>query len=264
MANNLLITGIPRSGTSYLCSILNNTRNTVVVNEPEEIFQILQHGSQATLQDYYGHIRARVSEGQTIVNKIVQGRFIEDTNVIDTRSSYIPEVDSPDFLLGTKNTLVYLNTLGTILEQMPDLIIAACVRHPFDTIASWSRVSFPHIRNATPAFLLNYTTGDEHASIETIISQPDIGLRYALWWKQLAGIILRFRERLVLINYESMVVDPDATLREIIGRTPFNVNLKEPLTPSSPRHHDQALNDSVSQIIREHCEEPASLLGYRL
>src|SRR5690606_34178154 len=38
----LLITGIPRSGTSYLCNVLHRFENCVVLNEPEEISRPLR------------------------------------------------------------------------------------------------------------------------------------------------------------------------------------------------------------------------------
>jgi len=264
MKNNLIITGIPRSGTSYLCSILNKTRNTVVINEPEEIFQVLRNDSNVPLSHYYEHIRNRINNGQPIANKLVNGEFIEDTNVLDARTTYTPRVDTADFVLGTKNTLVYLNTLKRVFESLPEATVIACVRHPYDTIASWSKVSFPHIRNATPRFLLNYTTGKEKQSIDRITQRADLAERYAIWWDYLAGIITSNRERLILINYENMVSAPEPTLDLIYKAIPFQAELQQPLEASSPRHHKNALHDDVISAINEHCKDSAALLGYTL
>jgi hypothetical protein len=264
MSNNLLITGIPRSGTSYLCSVLNKARNTVVINEPEEVFGILRNNSDAPLSRYYEYIRDRVNNGQPIVNKLVNGKFIEDTNVTDTRSTYIPRVDTAGFVLGTKNTLIYLNTLKRIFNSLPEATIVACVRHPYDTIASWSKVSFPHIKNATPQFLRNYTTGAARKSIDDIMQKTSLAERYALWWDYLAGIINSNRNRLILVNYEDMVRSPESTLNLIYDAIPFHAELEQPLTPSSPRHHTNALEDDITSAINEHCKESAALLGYTL
>ncbi|MFQ5645025.1 MAG: sulfotransferase, partial [Thiogranum sp.] len=212
MTKDIVISGIPRSGTSYLCSILNKTRNTVVINEPEEVFQILRNNSEAALSRYYEHMRNRINNGQPITNKLANGKFIEDTNILNARTAYTPHVDTTDFVLGTKNTLVYLNTLKQIIESLPEATLVACVRHPYDTIASWSKVSFPHIRDAKPQFLLDYTTGKEKLSIDSILKKTSLAIRYAMWWNYLAGIINSNRDRFILINYESMVSNPEATL----------------------------------------------------
>jgi Sulfotransferase family len=264
MTNNLIITGIPRSGTSYLCSILNKTKNTVVINEPEEIFQILRNGSEAPLSRYYEYIRERVNNGLPIANKLVNGKFIEDTNITDARSTYTPHVATSDFVLGTKNTLIYLNTLRRVIKSLPEAVIIACVRHPYDTIASWSKVSFPHIRNAAPQFLLNYTTGEEKESINRIMQTTDLAVRYATWWSHLAGIINKNRDRLIPVNYESMVSSPESTLNLIYEAIPFQAELQQPLEASSPRHHENALDSNTISAINEHCKDAAALLGYVL
>ncbi|RKZ45568.1 MAG: hypothetical protein DRR16_24100, partial [Candidatus Parabeggiatoa sp. nov. 3] len=38
-----IITGIPRSGTSYLCRLLHSVPDCVVINEPTEIFAPLNN-----------------------------------------------------------------------------------------------------------------------------------------------------------------------------------------------------------------------------
>lgn len=264
MADNLLITGIPRSGTSYLCSILNNVHNTVVINEPEEIFQILRNDSVISLSDYYKNTRNRINNSQPITNKIANGRFIEDTNKVDTRTSYSPIVDTTDFILGTKNTLIYLNTLDRITRSLPNIVLIACVRNPYDTIASWCKVSFQHIRNVTPDFLLEYTTGDEKESISEILQITDIAIRYATWWNHLAKIILRNSSRFLIINYENMVRDPEATLTRIFTAMSLQARMRQTLQPSTPRNHSNVLSDDMILAINTICMDSAKTLGYIL
>ncbi len=264
MSNELIITGIPRSGTSYLCSMLNRARNTVVINEPEEIFRILRNDSNTALSSYYEYIRKRINNGQPVVNKLVNGKFIEDTNVLDARSAYTPHVDTTDFILGTKNTLVYLNTLKRIINSLPEAVIVACVRHPCDTIASWSKVSFPHIRDAMPGFLLEYTTGEENRAIDRVLKTRQLAVRYASWWDYLARIIIRNREHVILINYEHMVCDPATALNRIYKAMSYQTDLLPPLEPSVPRHHENALDTETLTAITDKCKSSAALLGYTL
>lgn len=264
MTNELVVTGVPRSGTSYLCSILNKIRNTVVINEPSEVLQILHNESPVPLSHYYNLIRERIKNGQPIANKLVNGEFIEDTNNIDVRTAYIPSVDTPDFLLGTKNTLIYLNTLERLFRDLPEATFIACVRHPYDTIASWSRVSFPHIRNAEPRFLLNYVSGRQKQEIGKILQTPELAERYAMWWNYLAGIITGHSKRLMVVRYEEMVADPHGTLDHICKTASFPPNMQQALKPSSPRHHQNALDSDIIAAIGKYCKESAAFFGYGL
>lgn len=264
MINDILITGIPRSGTSYLCSILNKVHNTVVINEPEEALQILHNASNVPLPCYYEFIRAKVNTNQPITNKIVDGKFIEDTNVTDARSAYTPDTDRPDFLLGTKNTLIYLNSLDRLAATFPRAAFIACVRHPYDTIASWSNVSFPHLKNAAPWFLLNYVDSKGKRAIDEILQTTDLASRYAMWWNYLAEIITNNSDRLMVIRYEEMVTNPQETLTRIYETLSFPVKLQHPLEPSSPRRHQDALDSHIINAINEHCKDSAALIGYKL
>src|SRR5438105_11980742 len=135
---NLLVTGIPRSGTSYLCTLIHNVRDCVAINEPEEIFQSLgETGPPWGLATFHHRLRQDIAAGKPVENKLHEGRLIEDTAVVFKEELYVPPVSSAAFLLATKNTLAYLARLPYLRLAMPDAAIVACVRHPFDTIASW-------------------------------------------------------------------------------------------------------------------------------
>ena len=216
------------------------------------------------LSDYYEFIRERIKKGHPVANKVVNGEFIEDTNNVDVRTAYTPSVDTPDFLLGTKNTLIYLNTLERIYKHLPEAAFIACVRHPYDTIASWSKVSFPHIKNAESRFLLNYVNGKEKQAIAKILQTPELAKRYAMWWDYLARIITNHSNRLILIRYEEMVTNPRDTLTRIYQTVSSPIKLKQPVEPSSPRHHQNALDNSIITAINKYCKASAALLGYTL
>jgi hypothetical protein len=158
MSNNLVITGIPRSGTSYVCALLNGIENTVLVNEPVEALQLLRNDASHTLTEYYVHTRDNILKGVPIQNRIVDGKFIEDTNEKDVRNYYVPEVEDASFVFGSKNTFIYLVCQEKIRQQLPGACILACVRHPYDVIASWKRVEFPHLKNANPMFFVDYVS----------------------------------------------------------------------------------------------------------
>lgn len=262
--HNLLITGIPRSGTSYLCTLLNRVKNTVVINEPAEVLKILRNDSPVGLAQYYAFIRQQINNKSAIANKIANGKFIEDTNVTDIRTYYSPNVDNPDFVLGTKNTLVYLTTIEKTAQILPDATLVTCIRHPYDTIVSWSNVSFPHIRNAEPRFLLHYASDREKRAINDILDNPDKTERYAKWWEHMSRIIINNADELLIIRYEDMVSDPQGSLNQIYSNLPLPAATREPIEPSAPRLHRDVLDNKMRDTIDKYCTQSAALLGYEL
>src|SRR5436190_20410965 len=144
----LIITGISRSGTSYLCSLLHRFDDCVAVNEPLEAIRLLRlEAKPVGLRTFYRDLRRDILAGRPIVNKLLDGEVVEDTAVSQRRRRYQPQVASADFVLAIKNTREFLSRLDAIREVMPSARVAACVRNPFDTIASW-KGSFHHLRDA--------------------------------------------------------------------------------------------------------------------
>ena len=90
LRNDLIITGVPRSGTSMLCSLLNSAEDVAVINEPEEIFDILLRPSGFKrssalwcddLKAYYAGLRRRLAAGEPVPNKVVADTRYEDVCV---------------------------------------------------------------------------------------------------------------------------------------------------------------------------------------
>lgn len=264
MRENLLITGIPRSGTSYVCALLNNIENTVIVNEPEEIFKILRNGSSLDLKAYYDHTRRCINDRIPIPNKIMNGKYIEDTNQGDVRSYYVTEVSDAAFVFGAKNTLVYLASLKKLREQLQGANIVACVRHPYECISSWKKVVFPHIRNASPLFLRDYIDSPGSEEIVRICQTPKLDTRYALLWNFLARRIIEYLDDLMLFRYEEFVADPVRYLTDLYRLMGKNMKLKSAIVPSRARMHMDALSASEQEQIRMHCGVAAGKLGYVL
>ncbi len=264
MSKNLVITGIPRSGTSYVCALLNGIENTVLVNEPVEALQYLHNSSPHTLAEYYAHTRESILKGAPIQNKIINGKFIEDTNDNDVRCDYIPVVKDASFIFGSKNTFVYLVCLEKIRKQMPDAVILACVRHPYDVIASWKRVVFPHLKNANPAFFIDYASDQEGESLLRIGSVREIEIRYALMWDYLAQCIIRKIDDLVLLKYEEFVVDPAGHLAAVYSALDVNLQRMPEMPVSEARTRREVLSAAEVGAIRKYCADSAGYFGYEL
>ena len=106
----LILTGIPRSGTSHLCNLLHRYDNCVVLNEPPQVVPALSDpvGPWA-LGRFYRDTRRDVILGRPILNKLVDGQVTEDTARGGEQKSYTPTVTGGDFVLGMKATIPFLS-----------------------------------------------------------------------------------------------------------------------------------------------------------
>ena len=266
-----VITGIPRSGTSYLCTLLNKVKDCVAINEPDEIFPIL--GKQKIpwgMMPLYRQLRRLILDGQTVKNKLLDGAPIEDTAKLDQREGYIPDIDSENFALFTKNTLAYSFRITDIKRVMPDASIVACVRNPYDTIASWKE-SFPHLKSADvnqlPFGGLNnpFQTGfDRFFLMYSIAPCENEAVRRALLWRFLAEKVIAHKNDITIIRYEDIVATPEKILHEILGKfTGGGQGFQVPaIEKSSIRSKRQNLTRDDIIAISSVCAEPAYELGY--
>jgi len=89
----LIVTGISRSGTSYLCNLLQRFDNCVAINEPREIISLLREGEiPLGVPAFYDEPRRKVASGGRIENKLVGGEVVEDTARYQVRHKYRPRV----------------------------------------------------------------------------------------------------------------------------------------------------------------------------
>jgi hypothetical protein len=268
-----VISGFPRSGTSYLCGLLHSLPNHVVMNEPQGVAPILNHTHRPwRLPLHYEMLRCKIIDGEAIENKVVDGRVVEDTIQVNEYQAYRPVVSREDFALWTKNTISYAMRLPQIRDVMPDALIVACIRHPLDTIASWIS-TFPHLRDAAVERFPVGSPGDrfldarQRAQIAAIAACDAAPLRRALLWRHLAETFLINRHHIMIIRYEDLAADPAGTLSRILERLPrqgctADTSLCTPSRPRTGRRVD--LTPADVEAIRSTCGDVARELGYGL
>lgn len=267
-----IITGIPRSGTSYLCRLLDSLPDCVVINEPKPIYTLLNvEKIPWGIATFYQELRRDILDGKAVENKLHKGQVVEDTSVFDKRTQYHPQVSSPDFLLCTKHTLAYMARLPQLKQVLPSAPIIACVRHPLDTIASW-KTSFAHLRHARVTdFLVGHLNDPflaawQHQSLANIVVAKSEPLKRALLWRYLADCLLKNAEQLIILHYEELVTQPIKILEKILQQIPQAppLNGTDKITASTVRQKREVLNDEDLQAIADICGESAVALGYNL
>jgi len=236
---NFLITGIPRSGTSYLTSLLDSQNNWLVINEPSEIFNQLQSRTDSSgIELYYAECRERILSGQPIANKIKDGKVIEDTAVIDQRETYHPPIARSDFWLGSKNTLAYMASMEHLTKLHWPII--AMIRNPLDTLASW-RNTFNHLTEARVANLPianpdfpAWATWQRQSLLE-IDAQSNAALRRVLLWRLLARTLLHYQDHLLLWRYEDLTENPARLINSLNAQLNYDGQVNAAITSSRKR-----------------------------
>lgn len=213
--HELIITGIPRSGTSYICRLLSDRPETVVINEHPDVFRRMSEPlAPWGMAVFYGELRRDILLKRGVLNKHNNGRLVEDTAVEgDMSAPYYKDVTTAQFTLGTKNTLAYLVRLPMLRKTMPKARIIAAIRHPYDTLLSWSN-TFEHLQKGLiecqPLGHLNdpYLSSWQKRRVQEIMDAASTVVKRALWWRYLAQLLDQAGEDIQLIRYEELVESP--------------------------------------------------------
>lgn len=218
---NHFITGIPRSGTSYFCSLLDKYDSNLIINEPKEvIFPLNKQSTPYGIKKYYKKIRHDIYLNKSIQNKHTQGKLTQDTLKQDDRTEYRKDNLTKDFNLFTKNTIVYLLGIERIKALMPDSQIIALFRNPVDTIASWS-TGFEHLQKAKPFDIKTFRLQQQFLSTDDVEILNQINETNCIWtrrcmlWNFFAQRLIKNNHQIYLINYEKMVTNPNPLMNHI-------------------------------------------------
>lgn len=264
---DLIITGIPRSGTSLISSMLHRFDNCVVLNEPGETYEAID-GADSSWQmpELFLATRARILAGKPVLNKFSQGRLAEDTFLKYELSYYTPKVKDQDFTLGMKHTLTYLARIEELARIFPQAVFLAMVRDPFQTIASW-KSTFDHLKRADgTGFPIGSLSDkalkrDEKLRLEEIFTATEEAERRARYWNYLARIIITHKKRLHIIRYDDLVKDPESCLSPLIEK--LNLGKPSGAFPEGKisRGKTAHLTEEDIDAIQRHCLATAAELG---
>ncbi|MGH1434234.1 MAG: hypothetical protein ACRBG0_07215 [Lewinella sp.] len=226
---NILLTGVPRSGTTLICRLLCEPPNMVALNEPmDRQFFPSPEKSQAAIADHFRQFRrslyfeqsalARTSNGK-IVDNAFSEKSPKDRSRLVTRSKVVFNKSlSPNFTLLMKHCAEFTLILPALLDHY---LIYAVIRNPLAILASWNSVDVPVSRGKVaksarlnPSF---HARLNEHPE-DLLTRQLFILSWYFEQYQQLP-------ERQI-IRYEELIVSPAKTLGRIVGH---NINFSFPI-----------------------------------
>ena len=148
--NNIILTGIPRSGTTLSCYLLSQTPDCVALNEPMRTAQYKTY--QSALQAIPGYFKttrdsilnrgvavARASKGKMTDNHFSTEKGVRKKMVRKQEIEINKEL-SPNFNLAIKHNALFSILLHDLAKDFP---VFAFVRNPLAVLGSWNSLDLP-------------------------------------------------------------------------------------------------------------------------
>jgi hypothetical protein len=215
-----ILTGLPRSGTTLLCALLNEQANTVALVEPMR-FRINDRAEAVrSIHAFAEDTRRSALAGDALSSLVVDGKVVD--NLISAPDPNKPgrvrsmvsrageiRVDKPlteDFLLYIKHPAPFTALLEELSSAFPYF---ALVRHPLAVIASWRSINLPAGDGRVPA--AERLDRDLAANLDR---QPNASERQVT----LVSWFFRKYSKLPaasIVRYEDMIADPMSALSRL-------------------------------------------------
>lgn len=213
-----LLTGLPRSGTTLLCALLNGLPDTVALAEPIDGWAASIEQRLVQIDEFIVETRARalsekIAQSMSISGAIPDNLTIEpaDSSALRRWSAFnepikIAKPLSRDFRLYIKHPAAFVASIEAIYERYP---VFAMVRHPLAVLASWQTVDIPLYKGRSavaeavdPELRLALTKAEGRLQRQLIL----------LSWYLRRISVLNQRN---VIRYEDLVSDPVSVLSRI-------------------------------------------------
>lgn len=158
MKPNIILTGLPRSGTTLACKLLSERPNSVALNEPMRTATYRTYPlALAGVPDFFKEMRHSILTRKTAIARVVDGKMTTNhfANVKGQRKTLVRKqeftIDKPlneDFRLALKHNALFTILLADLVKQYP---VFAFVRNPLSVLASWNTLSIPASRGVVRA-----------------------------------------------------------------------------------------------------------------
>lgn len=162
---NIILTGIPRSGTTLTCHLLNKLPNTIALHEPLVPLDLIAYSRPNLINfvvGYFDEQRKQILETATAVSKSFGGKVPDNPvsgvdsitgkriRVLDGRSISIDKPLSNEFYLAIKQPAFFTAILPDLVP-LQTLSCFAVIRNPLSVLLSWNTVDMPVARGRVPA-----------------------------------------------------------------------------------------------------------------
>lgn len=222
--NPILVTGLPRAGTTLVCRLLGSLPDVIALDEPLDIHRVFAQRDAdhicGEIVDFSTQSAAQAQTRGTAMSKQVDGRVVDnhaDTIDPDTGlssfSGALGEIRLEN-LTGAPVSVVLKHPFQftACLDLLsPRFKIAAMIRNPLSVLASWNRVNFPIRKAQNPsAAVLAPDLANRLAAYPDMLDRQ---IQYLNWYFEQ---YLRHMPADLILRYEDMVAHGGATLQALI------------------------------------------------
>lgn len=173
LKRNVLITGIPRSGTTLVCSLLNKLPNVVALHEPMDVWDFAKCRDASALagviENFCAEARRSLREHGFAISKHVGGE-IRDNSAADQAGKrvrrtehgkiHIDKTLSENFTLAIKHPLAFTALLEPLSKHFECF---AVVRNPLATLASWNSLDWLKVKQGHAPIAEKLDSGLAHS-----------------------------------------------------------------------------------------------------
>lgn len=250
-----LLTGIPRSGTTLCCHLLNESPNTIALHEPISPQEFSSRNSLDAVQTITtfsvstrrsallsGQVASKQIDGAVPSNPV--GEQSEDGLRSEQVVAGVINVDKPldqSLTLIIKHNALFTALLSTLVRQFS---CYAVIRNPLATIASWQTVDLPIHEGHVP-MAEQFDTDLRHrlSEIEEVLDRQLFILRwfYAAYRNDI--------EPSHVIRYEDIVATQGAVLAPLADGIPTAGILEN--KNANAHYRDLDINGLLNRLLQE-------------
>ncbi len=213
---DIVITGVPRSGTTLCCYLLSQLPNVIALNESIRVgrFRTEELALQGTASFYARTRHTLLEKGWAFAKATKEGLTDNNFAMTGNRERVVAkqrvQIDKPldaNFTLAVKHNAFFTILLAQLREIYPTYAI---IRNPFSVLGSWNSVDIPATRGEVRA--AEWLAPQLAADLEKIPDQFDKQIHILDWY---FGKYLQLPKENVL-KYEEMIQTNGHSLKAIV------------------------------------------------
>ncbi|MCK9366950.1 MAG: sulfotransferase [Metallibacterium scheffleri] len=209
-AHCIALTGVPRSGTTLACTLLNAGADVVALAEPlsPHTWPLPRADRLAWVLSEFVRMRMRCLEQGSAPTRQRQGRRVDNffrdeqgRRIWDAEVAELPlgKPLSTDFVLAIKHNAAFLALLPELTRWLP---VVAVVRNPLRVLASWNSIDLPVSQGYLPV-----AEQTDDALRAALAAHTDVHDRQLVAMDWCFAAIARARDTCAVVRYETMVAD---------------------------------------------------------
>lgn len=257
MPKNYLITGLPRSGTTLLTSLLSENMEAVTFSEPEWLKEVRANSNNCKkfseeLDEKLENLRNDIKQGKPVpikVSRFNQGlpqnyyhRNNQGEILTDKKESPVifPEnyAEKP-FII--KSNAQFTACLDELVRHENYKIICM-MRNPISVIMSWRSLDLPVSRGNMKVAEKYYKSFVNEIESDSLLHKQVLMANW--FFKQYTA----YQDVVSIIKYETLIENPQKTLGKLIS----NVKFKCPKLQSKNKnkYYNQEELDNIQEMIK--------------